>query len=529
MATTIQYPTHSIEKLSSLQGLTPQQTSDISEKHNPSLKEQSFKDVMKKTPDAPPKKNEGKRSMDQNEHQKMLKNKDITESNVVKIAQKTKKTDTSQKDIEQPKAIHHDMSKTETCQTKTTPSETTREATLPINGINDAHQDVTEPTLPLPETPFIGITFPIIRIEPQSTYTANHDDPIADEHEDNHQNDRESIIQADRYTMDKNTQFQHLTMPTELFSETIVRENVPATMIPSGDHSEGLDIQKDPASSPTINNAPHAQNAKAAQVFGNLDQTTTDSIQRIDGRTGNTMMGNQPFRTEISLDVETVSSDKATSSQQDSQPPLQRSSSQPLTESSPAKGFDDNDTGDNALDIIDETSSMNDHGKSPPLKQATALTKILPSTKNESADIHFKDIHTQIAKDFRDSLSLRNASFDVHLTPEGLGTVHIQIQFDKKSVEAHFHVDSAVMSLFEQNRHQISEIFAAEGFHSNQNSLSFSLNQHNQQQQGQSFDTSHTLRNESTPSPREITYPAASTSTPNNHRVNTNGTFTLSV
>lgn len=120
-------------------------------------------------------------------------------------------------------------------------------------------------------------------------------------------------------------------------------------------------------------------------------------------------------------------------------------------------------------------------------------TTHLSTQKLEPKEQLVKDAHIQIARDFQEAVHMRKSQFEIKLNPEGLGRVHIQLNFDKKLVETHFTVDPASLPYFQKHAQAITAIFEAHGFHSEQNGLTFSLHHNGTQQNPQSgfaFETS---------------------------------------
>lgn|GEM_PF-3657849 len=136
--------------------------------------------------------------------------------------------------------------------------------------------------------------------------------------------------------------------------------------------------------------------------------------------------------------------------------------------------------------------------------KASGATSLLSSQLPSASQTLIEDAGFQVAQSFRDAIQLRNSDFEIKLTPEGLGQVHIRIHFDKKSVEANFTVEPSSLPYFQKHANAINAIFEANGFHSEQNGLTFSMHQGNtgqgsthqgdpHQNQGTALFQTHTL------------------------------------
>ena len=101
----------------------------------------------------------------------------------------------------------------------------------------------------------------------------------------------------------------------------------------------------------------------------------------------------------------------------------------------------------------------------------------IPLSTGEESTQNFQKIYSQITQSLKDAMALRNPTFHLRLTPEGLGEVSVQLSFEKQRVEAMFHVSPSGFDILRHQRDAISAIFEAQGFHSDQNSLQFSMNQ----------------------------------------------------
>lgn len=97
-----------------------------------------------------------------------------------------------------------------------------------------------------------------------------------------------------------------------------------------------------------------------------------------------------------------------------------------------------------------------------------------------------------IAEKFEKNVQVKNNSFEIQLNPEGLGQIHIELSFEEKSVKATFKSsETEALQFLQQHSGRIQEIFASHGFSSEQNSLSFSLQDSPQRgsQQGYQSDS----------------------------------------
>ena len=104
----------------------------------------------------------------------------------------------------------------------------------------------------------------------------------------------------------------------------------------------------------------------------------------------------------------------------------------------------------------------------------------------------FEKIENQIKSPLEAAIKARNNTIEISLEPEGMGHVRIELNFEGKKVSAHFEAkDPAALSFLKHHEGRIQEIFAASGFSSEQNSLSFSLNQNPHQQKQQGYDNKH--------------------------------------
>lgn len=118
------------------------------------------------------------------------------------------------------------------------------------------------------------------------------------------------------------------------------------------------------------------------------------------------------------------------------------------------------------------------------LRQSPALVKA-PEVEDQTQN--FQKIYTQIAQSLKDAKDLRNPTFHVHLKPEGLGDVYVQLSFDKQKVEATFNLSSVGFEALRHQKEAIASIFEAQGFQSGENGLQFSMNQDPKQFTQQQF------------------------------------------
>lgn len=121
----------------------------------------------------------------------------------------------------------------------------------------------------------------------------------------------------------------------------------------------------------------------------------------------------------------------------------------------------------------------------------------IKASQSEDFTQNFQKIYTQIAQSLKDARDLRNPTFHVHLQPEGLGDVYVQLSFDKQRVEATFNLSPSGFEFLRHQKEAIASIFESQGFHSGENGLQFSMHQDSRQftqqhsSQSQSFAPGH--------------------------------------
>lgn len=163
----------------------------------------------------------------------------------------------------------------------------------------------------------------------------------------------------------------------------------------------------------------------------------------------------------------------------------------------PILSFMENEGGYEQADGISSVEFVLDEAEGNPLLQQTQTFSAQSVDKGIEASeakfpTTFEKIENQIKSPLEAAIKARNNTIEVSLEPEGMGHVRIELNFEGKKVSAHFEAkDPSALSFLKHHEGRIQEIFAASGFSSEQNSLSFSLNQNPHQQKQQGYDNKH--------------------------------------
>lgn len=148
-----------------------------------------------------------------------------------------------------------------------------------------------------------------------------------------------------------------------------------------------------------------------------------------------------------------------------------------VQKSSPPQQFDESlgehtTHGDSSFSDRSSLKPTQLHHAQPSPSTASEHTQgFAPLTHNVDQHDPVRQAQYQLAQDFRHALLMRNTAFDVHLTPKGMGQVHIRINFNKKEVEALFEVDAKSYAAFERQRDQFTGLFEAHGFNMSKTGL----------------------------------------------------------